>query len=58
MRACVPWPNPVIPIVFMTDNNEASIERYIIIFSLRISAVYLLQMFGKAVRVIPRSSCY
>lgn len=53
VRASVPWPNPVIPIVFMTDNNEASIERYIIIFSLCISAVYLLQMFGKAVRVIP-----
>lgn len=48
---CVSWPNQIIPIVFMTafflkDNNEASVELYIIIFSLHISAVYLLQMFG------------
>lgn len=31
---------------FLKDNNEASVELYIIIFSLHISAVYLLQMFG------------
>lgn len=42
----VSWPNRIIAVVFMTDNNEASMELYIIIFSFRISAVYLLQMFG------------
>lgn len=42
---------------FWKDNNEASIELYVIIIFLRISAVYLLQMFGN-MSVILWTGCY